>query len=259
MTRRSRSRARGAPQTALVLGGRSDIAQVTLSRFVGLGLERAVLAVREPAGVAERIAVIAPKLSTSVVAWDATDVAAHQQLVRDAAAALGDIDLVLCAVGVLGHGAGRETDPVDVERMIRVNFGGCAAALSAAADQLAGQGHGTIVVLSSIAGVRPRRSNYVYGASKAGLDAFALGLADSLRPSGVNVVVVRPGFVRSKMTDGLEPAPFATDPGAVASAIVTATVRARSGVVWVPRLLGPLFGFFRILPRGVWRRIAGDR
>ena len=116
-----------------------------------------------------------------------------------------------------------------------------------------------IVVLSSVAGVRPRRSNYVYGASKAGLDAFARGLREGLRPTGVKVVVVRPGFVRTKMTTGLAPAPFATDPGTVASAIVAAAARGRSGVVWVPRLLGPLFGFFRLLPGPIWRRVAGDR
>jgi decaprenylphospho-beta-D-erythro-pentofuranosid-2-ulose 2-reductase len=242
-----------------VLGGTSDIAQVTLGRLVGLGLERAVVAVRDPDGVADRLAVVAPKLAVSVVRWDATDVGSHRGLVDEAATDLGDIDLVLCAVGMLGHGAGLGTDPTAVDEMVRVNFGGTAAALSAAADHLVAQGHGMIVVLSSVAGVRPRRSNYVYGASKAGLDAFARGLADGVRAAGVQVVVVRPGFVRTKMTTGLPPAPFATDPGAVASAIVAATARGRSSVVWVPGALGLLFGVFRLLPGFLWRRVAGDR
>jgi decaprenylphospho-beta-D-erythro-pentofuranosid-2-ulose 2-reductase len=242
-----------------VLGGTSDIAQVTLGRLVGLGLEHAVVAVRDPAGVADRLAVVAPKLAVSVVRWDATDVDGHRALVRYAASELGTIDLVLCAVGILGHGAGLGMEPADVDRMVRVNFGGSAAALAAVAEELVEQGHGLIVVLSSVAGVRPRRSNYVYGASKAGLDAFALGLADAVRSAGVTVVVVRPGFVRTKMTTGLAPAPFATDPGVVASAIVAATTRRSSGVVWVPRFLGPVFGFLRLLPRGAWRRVAGDR
>jgi decaprenylphospho-beta-D-erythro-pentofuranosid-2-ulose 2-reductase len=243
----------------LVLGGTSDIAQVTLSRLVGLGLEQAVLAVREPDGVADRLAVIAPKLAVMVLPWDATAVETHSALVRDATAALGEIDLVVCAVGMLGHGAGLGMEPAEIDEMARVNFGGTAAALAAAAGQLAEQHHGTIVVLSSVAGVRPRRSNYVYGATKAGLDAFARGLGDSLRDAGVRVVVVRAGFVRSRMTEGLTPAPFATDPGAVASAIVAAVARGRSRVVWVPRLLGPLFALFRVLPAGLWRRVAGDR
>jgi decaprenylphospho-beta-D-erythro-pentofuranosid-2-ulose 2-reductase len=250
---------RGAPRTALVLGGASDIAQVTLGRLVGLGLERAVVAVREPEVVEDRLAVIAPQLAVSVCRWDVTDVDSHRGLVERAAAELGDIDLVLCAVGMLGHGAGVGMDPHAIDEMIQVNFAGSAAALSVSADRLVEQGHGMLVVLSSVAGVRPRRSNYVYGATKAGLDAFARGLADGVRDAGVRVVVVRPGFVRTKMTTGLPPAPFAVDPGAVASAIVGAATRDRSGVVWVPRLLGPLFAVFRILPSFAWRRVAGDR
>jgi decaprenylphospho-beta-D-erythro-pentofuranosid-2-ulose 2-reductase len=247
------------PRTALVLGGASDIAQVTLARLGGLGLEHVVLAVRDPQGVAERTSVFAPELAVSVTPWDATEAGAHACVVDTAAAELGQIDLVLCAVGMLGHGAGLGMAPDHVDEMVRVNFAGAAAALSAAADRLVEQGHGLIVVLSSVAGVRPRRSNYVYGASKAGLDAFARGMADALHGTGVRVVVVRPGFVRTKMTSGLPPAPFATDAGAVASAIVSATTRGRRRVVWVPRVLGPLFVGLRLLPASWWRRIARDR
>jgi len=131
--------------------------------------------------------------------------------------------------------------------------------LAAAADLLVEQRHGTIVVLSSVAGVRPRRSNYVYGATKAGLDAYARGLADAVHEAGVAVITVRAGFVRTRMTEGLEPAPFATDAGAVAAGIVSAVVRGRSRVVWVPRILGPAFALLRLLPAGVWRRVAGDK
>jgi decaprenylphospho-beta-D-erythro-pentofuranosid-2-ulose 2-reductase len=253
------SRRSGRPRTALVLGGASDIAQVTLGRLAGLGLAQVVLAVRDPRGVAERTAVFAPELDVSVTTWDARDADAHARLVDTATAALGQIDLVLCAVGVLGHGAGLGMEPAAVDEMVRVNFAGTAAALSAAADRLVEQRHGLVVVLSSVAGVRPRRSNYVYGASKAGLDAFARGMADALHGTGVRVVVVRTGFVQTKMTSGLPPAPFATDAGAVASAIVRATTRRRGGVLWVPRLLGPLFAGARLLPASWWRRIAGDR
>ena len=247
------------PRTALVLGGSSDIALATLRLLARDGLEGAVLALRDPERDRERLTAALPGVQTSVVRWDANEPATHRDLVRDAASILGTIDVVLCAVGMLGHHAGVTMAPGDVDEMIRTNLAGPAAALAAAADHLSAQGHGTIVVLSSVAGVRPRKSNYVYGATKAGLDAFALGLADATRARGVVVIVVRPGFVRSKMTDGLPPAPFATDPATVGDAIATAVVRGRSATVWVPPHLGPLFTVFRWLPAPVWRRVAGDR
>jgi NAD(P)-dependent dehydrogenase (short-subunit alcohol dehydrogenase family) len=257
-----RSQAPAPIRTALVLGGGSDIAAATLPRFAALGLERVVLAVRRPDAVAAEQATAleaSPDLAVSVLPWDAGDVTAHDVLVRDAGAILGEIDLVLCAVGMLGHHAGLGMSATDVDEMIRVNFAGAAAALAAASTVLVEQGRGTIIVLSSVAGVRPRRSNYVYGSSKSGLDAFALGLGDAVRSAGVNVIVMRPGFVRSKMTTGLPPAPFATDPDTVAAAIVAAAGKGRHGVVWVPPVLGPLFGVLRIVPAPVWRVIAGDR
>ncbi len=258
-----RSQAPAPIGTALVLGGGSDIAAATLPRFAALGLERVVLAVRRrpplPAPPAPAPDVLPATLAVSFLPWDAGDVTAHDVLVRDAGAILGEIDLVLCAVGMLGHHAGLGMSATDVDEMIRVNFAGAAAALAAASTVLVEQGRGTIVVLSSVAGVRPRRSNYVYGSSKSGLDAFALGLGDAVRSAGVNVIVMRPGFVRSKMTTGLPPAPFATDPDTVAAAIVAAVRKGHHGVVWVPPVLGPLFGVLRIVPAPVWRVIAGDR
>ncbi len=246
-------------RTALVLGGNSDIALACLRSLRLVGLEHVVLAVRDPARDERGLRDALPGLQVTVVRWDATEAASHHILVRDAAAELGDLDVVLCAVGMLGHHAGLGMSPEAVDEMARTNFAGPAAALAAAADHLCAHGHGTIVVLSSVAGVRPRRSNYVYGASKAGLDAFAHGLADATRSRNVAVIVVRPGFVRSKMTTGLPPAPFATDPAAVGAAVATAVHRGRSATVWVPPVLGPLFTIFRLLPASAWRRIAGNR
>ena len=114
-------------------------------------------------------------------------------------------------------------------------------------------------MLSSVAGVRPRRSNYVYGASKAGLDAFAHGLADATRSRNVAVIVVRPGFVRSKMTTGLPPAPFATDPGRRRGRGRHFGAPRAQHDSWVPPILGPLFTIFRLLPASARRRIAGNR
>jgi decaprenylphospho-beta-D-erythro-pentofuranosid-2-ulose 2-reductase len=121
------------------------------------------------------------------------------------------------------------------------------------------QGHGTIVVLSSIAAIRPRKANFVYGAAKSGLDAFGRGLADSLHGTGVHVLLVRPGFVIGRMTAGMPPAPLSTTPAAVGAAVASRLRRAGGtspgGVVWVPPALAPVAVAFQLLPRPLWRRL----
>ncbi|MGA7420374.1 MAG: SDR family NAD(P)-dependent oxidoreductase, partial [Acidimicrobiales bacterium] len=118
------------------------------------------------------------------------------------------------------------------------------------------QGHGRLVVLSSVAGERARRANFIYGSSKAGLDAFSQGLADSLVGSGVRVMIVRPGFVVGRMTEGMRAQPFATTPEAVAAEVVHGIERGASEV-YVPSLLRWVFIAMRHLPRVVWRRLPG--
>ena len=204
------------------------------------------------------MAVAAPELATTAVRWDALEVDSHAPLVRRAVEELGTIDLVICAVGMLGHHAGLSMPPSEVDTMVRSNFAGPAAALAVVGTTMAEAGHGTIVVLSSVAGVRARRSNYVYGSTKAGLDSFAQGMGDALVGTGVRVLVVRPGFVTSKMTEGLDPAPLHTDPATVASAVAKA-LGSRRDIVSVPPVLSPAFAVLRNSPRGLWRRIAGDR
>jgi decaprenylphospho-beta-D-erythro-pentofuranosid-2-ulose 2-reductase len=245
--------------TAVVLGGGSDIAAAVLAEAVPRGLHHALLAARRPGEATARVQRMAPGLRTSAVHWDALDVDGHDALFDRAAAELGAVDLVLCAAGMLGHHAGRSMGPTDVDLMVRTNFAGPAAALAVAAERLADQGRGTLMVLSSVAGLRARRSNYVYGSSKSGLDAFAQGLGDALAGTGVRCIVVRPGFVRSAMTVGLDPAPFSTDPATVARHALAALDHEHRDTVYVPPLLGPLFAALRAAPRPVWRRISGDR
>jgi short-subunit dehydrogenase len=99
-----------------------------------------------------------------------------------------------------------------------------------------------------------RRANYVYGSAKAGLDGFASGLADALHGTGVRLLIVRPGFVVGRMTQGMTPAPLASTPAQVAAAAVRALARKRR-TVWVPWPLRPLFFAMRLLPQFVWRRL----
>jgi decaprenylphospho-beta-D-erythro-pentofuranosid-2-ulose 2-reductase len=139
--------------------------------------------------------------------------------------------------------------------MVETNFTGHVTSLLAIAGQMRARGRGTIVVLSSVAAVRPRKANFVYGSAKAGLDAFARGLADSLHGTGVRVLLVRPGFVTGRMTAGMSPAPLATTPEQVGAA-TAAALRAGKSSVWVPAPLGGLAVALRLIPRPAWRRMS---
>jgi decaprenylphospho-beta-D-erythro-pentofuranosid-2-ulose 2-reductase len=169
----------------------------------------------------------------------------------------GDVDLVLVAFGELGDQAALETDPAAAARLAQVNYVGAVSVGLAVAARMRAQGHGTLVALSSVAAERPRRSNFVYGSSKAGLDAFFRGLGDALRGSGARVLLVRPGFVHTRMTAGLPAAPFATTPEAVAEGIVGA-LRSGAETVWVPSVLRWVMTVLRHLPAPLFRKL-GDR
>jgi decaprenylphospho-beta-D-erythro-pentofuranosid-2-ulose 2-reductase len=111
-----------------------------------------------------------------------------------------------------------------------------------------------VVALSSIAGERVRRSNFVYGSTKAGLDGFYLGLGEALRGEGISVTVVRPGFVHSRMTEGMKPAPLSTTPDAVADLVIGGVAK-RKELVWAPAPLRVLMSVLRHIPRAIFRRL----
>jgi decaprenylphospho-beta-D-erythro-pentofuranosid-2-ulose 2-reductase len=152
----------------------------------------------------------------------------------------------------LGHGAAFERERA--LSLLRTNTVGAVSVLLAVVERMRAQGHGTVVVLSSVAGERVRKSNFAYGASKAGLDGFCQGMGDALVGSGVNVLVVRPGFVRTKMTAGLDEPPLTTTPEAVARAVVEG-VRTGARTVWVPTALRWVMAAARHLPGPVFRRL----
>jgi len=247
----------GAVQSALVLGGGSDIADRLIRKLVADRCDRIVLAVRDPASVAERIEAYRRLGAADVTAvhFDARDTAGHGELVAKAFAD-GDIDLVVSAFGVLGDQDAFDTDAAAAAAAVEVNLTGAVSVLLCAAEAMRAQGHGTILVFSSVAAMRARADNFVYGATKAGLDAFAAGLADRLVGTGVRVVTVRPGFVATKMTEGLAPAPFSTTADKVAEDIVDGLARG-SLVIWSPPILRPVFAVLGVLPRPLWRRLSG--
>jgi decaprenylphospho-beta-D-erythro-pentofuranosid-2-ulose 2-reductase len=243
----------GSVDSVLLLGGRSEIGLAIVERLVRDGARRVVLAAR---GEAEEAAVRLKNLGAEVclLDFDAARPETHGEVIDSAVEFAGDLDVVVAAFGVLGDQASYEADPVSAARSMAVNLGGHVSAGLFAARRLREQGHGALVVFSSVAGVRVRRANFVYGAAKAGLDGFAQGLGDALHGSGARVMVVRPGFVVGRMTEGMPPAPMATTPGAVADATVRG-LRDGSETVWVPGKLRPIFTLMRALPRSVWRRM----
>ncbi|MEV0638939.1 decaprenylphospho-beta-D-erythro-pentofuranosid-2-ulose 2-reductase [Streptomyces sp. NPDC050619] len=244
----------GLPQSLLVLGGTSQIALTAARRLIARRTRTVWLAGR-PSPALETAASQLRTLGADVhtVPFDALDPDAHETALGKVFAE-GDIDMVLLAFGILGDQAHDERDPASAVRVAQTNYTGAVSAGLHAARALQSQGHGSLVVLSSVAGERARRADFIYGSSKAGLDAFAQGLGDALHGTGVHVMVVRPGFVRSKMTAGLPQAPMATTPEAVAAAVELG-LRRRSETVWVPGALRVVMAGLRHLPRGVFRRL----
>ncbi|MEV6960022.1 decaprenylphospho-beta-D-erythro-pentofuranosid-2-ulose 2-reductase [Streptomyces sp. NPDC051207] len=244
----------GLPRSLLVLGGTSEVALATARRLIARRTRTVWLAGR-PAPALDGAAAELRSLGAQVhtVAFDALDPGSHEAVLGKIFAE-GDIDMVLLAFGVLGDQAQDERQPVNAVRVVQTNYTGAVSAGLVCAGALQAQGHGSLVVLSSVAGERARRADFIYGSSKAGLDTFTQGLGDALHGTGVHVMVVRPGFVRSRATAGLPEAPLATTPEAVATAVELG-LRRRSETVWVPGSLRVVMSVLRHLPRSVFRRL----
>jgi decaprenylphospho-beta-D-erythro-pentofuranosid-2-ulose 2-reductase len=242
----------GYQPRVLLLGGTSEIGLAILTALRLPTDAEVILAGRDE----QRLAAAGKALPSQVqtLPYDATQPEGHQAFV-DGVFDGGPVDLVVSAAGVLVPQVDLERDVRRAAAMIETNFTGHVSTLLAVANRMRVQGRGTIVVLSSVAAVRPRKANPVYGSAKAGLDAFARGLADLLHGTGVRVLLVRPGFVTGRMTAGMPPAPLATTPEAVGRA-TAAALRRGQATVWVPSALAGLAFALRLIPRPVWRRIS---
>src|SRR3954451_22954740 len=246
-----------APEgSVLLLGGRSEIGLELVERLVRNGARHVCLAARRSADLDAEKARLRTAGATSLtrLEFDADNWPTHGAVLARALDAEPPVSVVVLAFGVLGDQARAETDAAHALAVVSVDYLAQVSVLTHVARLLRAQGSGRIVVFSSVAGVRVRRANYVYGSAKAGLDGFASGLADALHGSGVHLLLVRPGFVVGRMTEGMTPAPLSSTPAQVADAVAEALDRDRD-VVWVPRALRPAFAVMRLLPRAVWRRM----
>jgi decaprenylphospho-beta-D-erythro-pentofuranosid-2-ulose 2-reductase len=240
----------------LLLGGTSEIGLAILSALELAPDATVILAGRDVPRM-EAAGKTLPCLRVAAVAYDATDVAGHQAFAESVCSG-GVPDLVIAATGVLIPQPSVEADVSLAAAMIEANFTGQVTTLLALGTHMKARASGTIVVLSSVAAVRPRRFNSVYGAAKAGLDAFARGYADSLHGTGVRLLLVRPGFVTGRMTAGMTPAPLATTPEKVGVAVASALRKSASGrdpAVWVPAPLAGVAAVMRLVPRSIWRKL----
>lgn len=241
--------------SVLVLGGGSEIATGILMHLLRTSIDRLVLAdLSLPVLTEQRAKLVAIGIpEVEIVEFDARDIDSHGPLM-DRIFASGPVDLAIVAFGVLDDEAILESEPLRAANLATINYVGAVSVCLHLASRMQGQCRGAIVVLSSAAAARSNRRNYVYASSKAALDSFALGLGGSLADKGLSVLVVRPGFVRSRMTTGRPVGKFVTDADSIGRSVARALARG-DDVVHVPRRLGSVTMAVRLLPRWLHRKL----
>jgi decaprenylphospho-beta-D-erythro-pentofuranosid-2-ulose 2-reductase len=239
----------------LIIGATSAIAEAT-ARLLAQRGDALYLVARDGlrlAAVAADLAVRGcSRVGTDVM--DVNDFAAHQATLERAALFLQDIDTVLIAHGTLGDQRACEGSVDLTVRELTTNALSVAALLTPLANHLAARGAGTIAVISSVAGDRGRRSNYVYGSAKALVTSFLSGLRQRLAPRGVAVITIKPGFVDTPMTAGFRKGALWASPQRVATGIVRALDR-RSRVVYLPGFWRAIMLIIRAVPESVFVRL----
>jgi short-subunit dehydrogenase len=238
----------------VIFGGRSEIGLELATRLAPGST--VVLAARGADRLDTQLAAVraAGAATVHAVEFDADDLASHGPLVDELVGEFGPIGTAVLAFGILGDQARAETDAAHAVAIVQTDYVAQISLLTHLATAMRAAGRGSLVVFSSVAGVRVRRANYVYGSAKAGLDGFASGLADALHGSGVVLLLVRPGFVIGRMTEGMDPAPLSSTPAQVADATARALAKGRR-TVWVPWALRPMFFGMKLLPQWAWRRM----
>ncbi|MDP7701593.1 SDR family NAD(P)-dependent oxidoreductase [Mycobacterium sp. TY815] len=238
----------------VIFGGRSEIG-IELARRLAPA-STVVLAARNADQLEHQKAALLAAGAEAVHTreFNADDVSSHGPLVDAIIAEHGPIGTAVLAFGILGDQTRAERDAAHAVAIVHTDYVAQVSLLTHLASAMRAANRGSLVVFSSVAGVRVRRANYVYGSAKAGLDGFASGLADALHGSGVHLLIARPGFVIGRMTDGMAPAPLSSTPDQVAAATARALAKGRRSV-WIPWALRPMFFTLRLLPQPIWRRM----
>ncbi|HET6316549.1 MAG TPA: decaprenylphospho-beta-D-erythro-pentofuranosid-2-ulose 2-reductase [Chloroflexota bacterium] len=256
----------GNPQTILLLGGTSEIGLAICERYLRNARARVLLAalpddpLRDNA-VAQMKA--AGAKSVEVIDFDAVDTESHPKVIDQAFSDGGgprDIDVAIVAFGLLGNAEELWQNQRKAVQIAEVNYTAAISVGVLIGEKMRAQGFGQIIAMSSAAGERVRRSNFVYGSTKAGLDGFYLGLGEALREHGVRVLVIRPGQVRTSTTiehwksTGTKEAPFTVDKEYVAELAVTASAKGKE-LVWAPGAFRYVMMVLRHIPRPIFRKL----
>src|SRR6202040_469870 len=246
----------GNPQTILLLGGTSETGLAICARYLRNAPARIVLTalpddpLRENAVAQMRTA---GAKSVELIDFDAVDTESHPKAI-DAAFAGGDVDVAIVAFGLLGNAEELWQNQRKAVQIAEINYTAAVSVGVLLGERMRAQGFGQIIAMSSAAGERVRRSNFVYGSTKAGLDGFYLGLGEALREYGVRVLVIRPGQVRTRLSAHVKEAPLTVDKEYVANLAVTASAKGKE-LVWAPAAFRYVMMVLRHIPRPIFRKL----
>ncbi|WP_111720536.1 decaprenylphospho-beta-D-erythro-pentofuranosid-2-ulose 2-reductase [Homoserinimonas sp. OAct 916] len=247
----------GDPQRILLMGGTSEIGLAIVEQYLRNVPAAVVLACR-PAGIGAEDAVARLRAAGAedvrTIDFDASATETHDAVLADAWSA-GDVDLAIVAFGLLGDQEELWQDQVKAVTACQVNFTGAVSVGVLLGKRMSAQGFGQIVAMSSVAGLKVRRSNFVYGATKAGFDGFYRNLGEALNPAGVHVLVVRPGRVRTRMSVGVKEAPLTVDASQVAR-LVHDGVRSGKRVIWAPAAFKLVMLVLAHVPASIFRKLS---
>ncbi|GAC84735.1 decaprenylphospho-beta-D-erythro-pentofuranosid-2-ulose 2-reductase [Gordonia paraffinivorans] len=246
----------GVPQSILVLGGSSEIGLAITAEYLSKGPARVILAALPGDPTVEAAVEKAKKAGATdvkVIDFDARATDTHREVI-DKAFADGDVDVAIVAFGIQGDDEQAWQDHKLAVAEAEINYTAAVSVGVLLGEKLRAQGHGQIIAMSSVAGERVRRSNFVYGSTKAGLDGFYLGLGEALRPFGVRVLVVRPGQVRTRLSAHVAEAPLTVEKEDVARLVVAAAIKGKE-IVWVPGTFRYIMMILRHIPRPVFRKL----
>ncbi len=246
----------GVPQSLLLLGGTSEIGLAIVAEYLQKGPMRVVLAAlpNDPLR-AQAVAQVeaAGASSVELIDFDATDFDAHPKTI-DAAFAGGDIDVAIVAFAVDFDAEELWQNQRKAVLLAQVNYTGSVSIGVLLGERLKAQGHGQIIAMSSVAGLRPRRSNFVYGSSKAGFDGFYLNLGLALEPFGASVLVIRPGMVRTKFSAHVKEAPLTIDKDVIARLAVDAALKGKT-LIYAPAPWGFVSFGLKNVPQPIFKKL----